>query len=199
MTNRRNKNKSRGGTVLQMRSDGDRLAAKIDRTISSMRAGESSCPILVKSALSLTTSTTSAVSVVWTYPEIASADDFVSLAQQFNLFKVKMMRFEVCHVNSTSTAAVVLSTVHSNASGAIPTTWTTEQSVIDAPDSVYINPGAQREVLYWNASGVSETEYQDISSYSNHGGLRAYLPQTGVSVQTCVVVCSAVVVFRGRH
>jgi hypothetical protein len=186
-------------SVTQMRADGDTQAARIDRLISSMRAGESACTVLVKSALSLTSSTTGATSVVWTYPEIAAADDFVSLAQQFNMFKVKCMRFNFCHVNPTSTAAIVASTVHSNTSGAIPTTWTSEQSVIDGPDSIYLSPGGEQETLYWNGSGVSETEFQDCTSYNNHGGLRVYLPQVSVVNQTAVVVCSAVVIFKGRR
>lgn len=194
----RNKSSGPGRLVSQMRTDGDTLAAKIDRTISGMRAGESACTVLVKSAISIAASSTAATSVVWTYPEIASADDFVSLAQQFNMFKVKFMRFQFCHVNPSSTTAVVASTVHSNAAGALPISWTTEQAVIDSPDSVYLSPGGDPETLYWNASGVSETEYQDCTTFNNHGGLRVYLPQSTVA-QTAVVVCSAVVVFRGRH
>lgn len=196
---RRNTQRNTSRKVTQVREDGDTQAARIDRIMSSMRAGESSCTVLVKSALSLTSSTTAATSVVWTYPEIAAADDFVSLAQQFNMFKVKCMRFNFCHVNPTSTAALAASTVHSNVTGALPTTWTSEQAVIDGPDSVYLSPGGDPEVLYWNSSGVSETEYQDIATFNNHGGLRVYLPQVSAVNQTAVVVCSAVVVFRGRR
>lgn len=196
----RNNNRSRASkrSVTQTRTDGDTQAARIDRLISSMRAGESACTVLIKSALSVAASSTEATSVVFTYPEIASSDEFVSLAQQFNMFKVKCMRFNFCHVNPSSTAAVVASTVHSNVVGALPTTWTSEQATIDGPDSVYLSPGGDQEVLYWNGSGVSETEYQDITTYNNHGGLRIFLPRSSVA-QTAVVVCSAVVVFKGRR
>jgi hypothetical protein len=188
----------RQNKVVQTRQDGDTAAAKIDRTISQMRAGESSCMVLCKSAYALSTSTTAATSVVVTYPEIASSDDFVSLAQQFNMFRIKCMRFDLSHTNPSFVGNVVASTVHSNLVGAIPTGWTSEQSVVDGPDSLYISPGSVREVFYWNGTGVSETEFQDVSTYNNHGGFRAYLPQQTAASTAGVVVVSAVVIFKGR-
>lgn len=184
--------------VSQTRSDGDTAAAKIDRTIAQMRAGESSCVVLCKSAYQLSTSSGSPSSLVITYPEIAATDEFISLAQQFNMFRIKCMRFDLSHTNPSFVGNVVASTVHSNIVGAIPTAWTTEGGVIDGPDSVFISPGASREVFYWNGTGVSETEFQDVSAYNNHGGFRCYLPVQAAPAVAGVVVVSAVVIFKGR-
>lgn len=183
---------------MQTRSDGDVAAAKIDRTIASMRVGESACTILVKSAVSITALSSGPSSIVFTYPEIAGCDEFSSLATQFNMFRVKCMRFEFCHVNPSNQTPIVASTVHSNLNGAIPTGWTTEQSVIDGPDSVYLTPGAVKDVLYWNGNSSTETEYQDVSSFNNHGGVRVYVPGVTTTTTHSIMVVSAVVIFKGR-
>lgn len=196
MSPRRNNN--RRNKVMQTRPDGDTTAAKIDRTISQMRAGESACTVLCKAAYQLATSVSAPTSTVITYPEIVATDDFVSMAQQFNMFKIKYMRFDLSHTNPTFVGNVVASTVHGNISGAIPLSWTSENAVVDGPDSTYISPGAAKEVFYWNGTGVSETEYQDVTNYNNHGGFRCYLPTQSTALVAGVVVVSAVVVFKGR-
>lgn len=178
---------------------GDTMALRVDKMLASMRSGQSACPVLIKTSLSLVTSTTAGILGSFTYLELAVTDDFASLAQQFNEFKVKCMRFRVCHTNPTNTTPLVFSTVHANVPSALPSTWLNEASVVDGPDSKYISPGADPEVFYWNASGVSETEYQDVNTFNNHGGLRYYVPQVTTSAQAAVVVVEALVVFRGRH
>jgi len=174
-------------------------AAKIDRTISYMRNFESSVTVLCKSSFRLNTSTTTALSADWSYPQIAATDEFISLSQQFNTFKVKSMKFEIFHTNPTATGATAISTVHADVAAALPSTWTTEASVTDAPDALYLQPGSGKETLYWNANGTGELQYQDVNNFHNKGGFRAYSDQT-TSVQLIgIVIATAVVTFRGRH
>jgi hypothetical protein len=185
--------------VMQVRADGDRRAARVDRAISSMRASESSTMVLCKSSFRLLTSTTVPLFNTWTYSQIALTDDFISLSQQFNEFKVKFMKFEIFHTNPTASANVAISTLHGDFDGGIPSSYTSEANVIDAPDGKYLSPGSEPLVLYWNATGTPENDYQNVASFSDYGGFRSALDQT-TSVQLVgTVIATACVVFRGRH
>jgi hypothetical protein len=164
-----------------------------------MRANESACVVLCKTSFVLQGATTAATSYDWTYPQVAATDEFVSMAQQFNLFKIRGMKFEIFHTNPTVSNRAAVSTVHASTTGALPSTWTTLEGVIDAPDSRFIIPGSEKQDLYWNASGSAEQEFQDVNTFTNHGGFRGYVDQTATVVQLATVVATAVVVFRGRH
>jgi len=194
-----NRSRRGGRRVLQVREDGDAGAARIDRAISSMRVSESSTMVLCKTTFRILTSTTAPLNQEWTYPQVAATDDFVSLAQQFNEFKVKFMKFEIYHTNPTATAFAVASTCHASVSGPLPSTWTSEAAIVDAPDAKYLQPGSEKQVLYWNASGPQENEYQDVNSFINHGGYRSLLDQSATSQALGTVIATACVVFRGRH
>jgi hypothetical protein len=196
---RRRNGKRMGKRVVQVREDGDSMAAKIDRTISGFRMSESTTTIVVKTSFDLVTGTT-VVSTTFTFPDLVLTDDFISFAQQYNTFKVKSMRFDVFHTNPASTAPVAVSTLHCNFSGQPPTTWLNESAVVDGPDSMYIEAGSKKQTFYWNAKGTAELEYQDVNTFNNHGGLRCLLrATTPAGVTAGIVVVSAVITFRGRH
>lgn len=194
-----NRGKAHRNRVVQVREDGDEMAARIDRTISAFRENESTTTIVARNSFDIVTGTTAA-SLVFAYPELVATDDFVSLAQQYNTFKVKSMRFDVFHTNPATNSAVAISTFHCNFAGQPPSTWLTEQAVVDAPDSMYLEPGSKKQSFYWNAKGTGELEYQDVNTFNNHGGLRMNIRATSPGgVTTGIVVCSIVVTFRGRH
>jgi hypothetical protein len=197
--NRKRNNNRRTRKIVQVREDGDQGAARIDRTIASMRGQESSTVVLCKSSFRVTADTVAPLTTDWSYPQIAGTDDFISLAQQFNEFKVKFMKFEVYHTNPSATANTVVSTVHGIFTGGIPTAYQTEASVVDAPDSKYIQPGSEVQKFYWNASGTPENNYQSVSSFQNYGGYRSYTDQVTTSQLVCTVIATACVVFRGRR
>jgi hypothetical protein len=196
---RQRKNR-RSPRVIQVREDGDRQAARIDRMISQQRSAGSLSVIDIKSTFDIGLTSGGGAATV-TFTQVAGADDFVSMAQQFNEFKVKAMKFDVFHTNPSSSTPIVFSTLHSNFFGDPPSTWATEQSIVDAPDAMYLEPGSKKQSFYWNAMGTAENEFQDVNSFNNFGGLRWYVRPTtgGTGVVTAIVVMSAIVVFRGRH
>lgn len=198
MARRRNNTRSRARKgFVQVREDGDMAAAKIDRTLSSMRANESATVVVCKSTAEINVAS-GAASFAISYTNLVGTDDFASLAAQYNTFKVKSMRFEVFHINPSVQTPVAVSTLHGDFTGEPPTTWVTEQAVIDSPDAMYLEPGSKKQVFYWNARGTQENAFQDVNSFTNYGGLRYYV--SGGTAQTAYkIITSYVVVFRGRH
>ncbi len=197
MARRRGNRSGPRNRVVQTRRDGDTGAARVDRLISSQRFNESACLVLCKTSFTVNSLTTGGNVQSWSFPELAATDDFVSMAQQFNTFKVKAIKFQVWPTNPTVQARTVFSTVHVN--GSIPASYNSEASVVDAPDSMYLVPGAEPRELYWQARGTAENDFQQVSSYSDYGGFRAYTDQTSTAAYVCTVVVNAAVVFRGRH
>jgi len=162
-----------------------------------MRENESAAMVVCRMT-QLVSVATAATSYSITYTQLAGTDDFASMASQFNTFKVKSMRFEVYHTNPSVATPVAVSTVHGDFTGDPPSTWVTEQAVVDAPDAQYLEPGSKRQNFYWNARGTQENAFQDVNNFTNYGGLRYYVG--GGTAQTAyAIITSFVVVFRGRH
>ncbi len=195
-------NQRRGGrrqyAVMQVREDGDYGAAKIDRAISHFRNQESTATILVKAQYDISAGTSPAGYAI-TYTQIAATDDFTSMAGQFNTFKVKAMRFEVFHTNPTGIVPIVVSTLHGDFTADPPTTWVSDQSIVDAPDSQFLEPGSKKQTWYWNARGTAENQFQDVNQFTNFGGLRYNVRAAAATTYLASVIMTAEVVFRGRH
>jgi hypothetical protein len=199
MPNNNNRRRGRRNRqVIQTREDGDMAAARIDRAISHFRANESAATILVKAQYDITAQT-SPQGYTITYTQITATDDFASMAGQFNTFKVKAMRFEVFHTNPTGIVPIVVSSLHGDFTGDPPSTWITDQSIVDAPDSQFLEPGSKKQTWYWNARGTAENQFQDVNQFTNYGGLRYYVRAAGSVTYLASVIMTAEVVFRGRH
>jgi len=172
----------------------DTLATRVDRTIASLRAQESSCVFLAKSYNAFQTSTTVTQGNIG-FQSILSNEDVASLAAQFNEVKIKCIRFDVYHVGGSG-SSTAFGTYHTN--GTTPPT--AYESVIDSEDSQVFNSGGERQQFYWQANGVLENVYQNLSTYVDFGGLRYNIPaQTAGGSPLFTIVVSAVVVFRSRN
>jgi len=175
--------------------DGDVAGAMFNKMVGNMRANESAIPVLVKSSFGLSIQTTPAGNTI-SFAQIAATDDFVSLAAQFQTFKVKAMRFEVFHINPSASTPTAVSTFHTD--GGSFSSLTTEQSVVDGEDSKYLEPGSKKQDFYWNARGSLETGFQGVNAYADFGGLRYYIPAGTSNLDVARIVLTAQVVFRGR-
>lgn len=186
----------KGGDIVTVARDGDVMGARFDKMVSNQRYNESATPILVKAVAGVSTAA-AAGSGVYTMNELGQEDDFASMAQQFRLFKVKAMRFEVFHINPSSVVPLVMSTFHSDGSLA---GVTGQPATVDGEDSKYMDPGNGKQVFYWNASSPEEKLYQDPTSFVSFGGLRWYRESgsTAVDVPLVRIIVTAQVIFRGR-
>ncbi len=184
----------RNDNIVTVATDGDVVGARFDRMVSNMRSNESATAVLVKGAFGIDSSA-SPGGGTYDFGNFAAEDDFVSLAQQFETFKVKAMRFEVFHTNPGSTVPIAMSTFH--ADGPFGASL---NNVIDGEDSKFLDAGAGKQVFYWNARGTAELAYQSTSSFVSFGGVRYYkeLGSTAVGNRLVTVVCTAQIVFRGR-
>jgi hypothetical protein len=172
-------------------------AAKLDRVISHFRTQESSTTILCKSAFDVVTTQTASNNVIDT-ATIVGTDDFTSMAQQFNTFKIKAVRFEVFYVAAPGGPPIYVSTYHSVYDINPPSTVTSRDGIVDAPDSQILIQGGGKQSFYWNALGTIENGFQAVDGYSRLGGLRYYVPITQANALAATIIMTAEVVFRGR-
>lgn len=129
-------------------------------------------------------------------------DDFVSMAAQFQTYRIKRVRFDIYDAFPGSGATIFWSTFHDvNTTGAqhVPTL----NGVIDGPDSQIVPPGTGKISLFWTAKGVLENEFQSTTSSTpaiqDFGGLRYYAPGSSTPVNgKYQVFCKVIVDFRGR-
>jgi len=133
--------------------------------------------------------------------KIRAADDFISLAAQFETFRITGIQFDVYDLTPSVNLAVAYSTYH--AQSAVAPAFTFEQ-VIDGPDSQLIPSGVGKISFFWRAKGTLENEFQGLlgsdPTPSDFGGLRFVIPQTASdNLKRIFVVTKAIVDFRGRY
>lgn len=172
---------------------------KIDRMISALQTSESQIRILVGDNNDFSTATSSQVGT-YDFGNVFSSDDFQSMIQQFELFRVVAFKFNISDVASGVAVANVWSTFHDDYT-TVPTF--TRPNVADGPDSRVISAGTGETTLYWMAHGTTEEGFQSDgvagSTPSKYGGLRFFIgaDSAGPRLKYSLAV-HAVVDFRGR-
>jgi hypothetical protein len=197
MVRRRNAIRRNNNQIVTVAQDGDVQGARFDRMVSNARYNESATMVLVKAVTGVDTAA-AAFSRVYSFNELAQEDDFIAMASQFQLFRVKAMRFEVFHTYPSSTVPVVMSTFHTD--GTQGTSILGQANTVDGPDSKYMDPGAGKQTFYWNGTNSSEKLYQAVSSFVSYGGLRLYSEASGgaAGLPLIRIIVTAQVVFKGR-
>lgn len=183
---------------MQTREDGNPEHAKIDRALSNLSNADVQTAIVVKSTFNVQTVTNNTGSVI-DFLNIRSSDEFTTMAQQFMMYKVKWIKFQVYPQLAANTVPMSISTFHGNYFGSVPVAWVTESSVIDGVDSEYLPIGGRPISFYWIAKGEPENSWLPEDSTQSFGGLRYFQPGTQVSGIQCRVNMSAMVTFKGRE
>lgn len=181
--------------IVTVAQDGDVAGARFDQMVANNRYSESAVPVLVKAVFGIN-STTTGTGTAYGYTQLAAEEDFQSMAREWSLFRVKGMRFEVFHINPGTIVPVVLSTFH--ADGSTFTPLLTQGSVVDGPDSKYLDAGAGKQVFYWTGNNSSERLFQNVDDIIDFGGLRYYNEGTTGSFPIARVIVTAQIVFKGR-
>jgi len=171
----------------------------VDRCISTLQNSESLITLLVSSTVS-TGGGTSASSFTLGHNSVIGSDEFVSMAAQFELFRIRAARFDVYDLAPAVLGPVAFSTFHDQLT-TVPT-WTFDQ-VIDGPDSKLIPLGEGKATFYWRAHGTLELGWQSTNGTASPalqylGGLRVAYPasSTGKAYQ---INTKFIVDFRGRY
>jgi hypothetical protein len=172
----------------------------VDRMISDVKDSESQTRILVGDLLDLNT-TAAGVDGAWGFDQLFSTDDFTSMIQQWSLFRVRAIKFDIYDVNQSVPVYNVWGIWHDNYEGTAPTF--TRANVADLPDSRVISAGTGQTTLYWVAHGTTEMGFQASSTTGSpiqkFGGLRYFYGGTALGPAKFALQVHAVVDFRGRR
>lgn len=172
---------------------------KVDRMISAIQTSESQIRIVVGDNNDFSTATASQIGT-YEFGNILASDDFVSMAQQFELFRVVAIKFDIADIGTGVNVANVWSTFHDDYNTVPPFT---RPNVADGPDARVISAGTGQTTLYWVAHGDTEMSFQSDGTVgttpSRFGGLRFFIgaDPSGPRLKYSIAV-HAVVDFRGR-
>lgn len=173
----------------------------VDRMISAVKTSESQIRVVIGDLTDVFTTTTAGVNGTIGFDNILQSDDVASLVQQYNLFRVRAIKFDIYDVNPSQPILNTFGIWHDNYEGAAPTY--TRANVADLPDSRSISAGTGQTTLYWVAHGVAEMQFQNVSNqgtpYQAYGGLKYFLGQVSQAVPKYTIQMHAVVDFRGRR
>lgn len=207
MTNRKGRNsKNRVTNVRVVDEFAGTDGVRVDRMLASLHNSQSQCRVLCSTTFQITAPTTGVDRIdIFSGAQVRDTDDFVSLASQFELYRVVAIRFDVYDINPGLPAAHSFSTFHHKSVGN-PTPFPFAE-VVDAPDSQIVSPGTGVAHFTWVAKSTDERSFQTTITSTdsalappyNFGGLRWAVANTGSSIGTKFQVSAkALVDFRGR-
>lgn len=172
----------------------------IDRCISALQNSHSQITMLIQDSFNIDSATT-AVTSTFAGPQIVIMDDFVSVAAQFETFRIRAIRFDVYDINPSNAAVGWFSTFHDQFTASVQPGFASA-AVIDGPDSAIVPPGTGKATFYWRAHGTLENQFVTDSAGSSvstqfFGGLRVAIAAGSVGRKFQIVI-KALVDFRGR-
>lgn len=174
---------------------------KFDRVLSHLQNSHSQVTLCIQDEFGLDSTSTAQLGKL-SQSQFRIFDEFVSLAAQFQTYRIKRVRFDVYDVAPGQGAAAYWSTFHD-----VNTTGTqyspSINAVVDGPDSQIVPPGVGKASLVWTAAGTTENEFQSTTSSApaiqDFGGLRYYIPTSTVAYTgKYQVFCKVIIDFRGR-
>lgn len=178
---------------------------RVDRMLSSLHNSQSQTRVLCTTTFEITT-ITSGAEIMGYYGgnQVRTTDDFISLADQFEEYRVRAIRFDVYDINPGTAVAHAFSTFHQRAVGnyaAFPFS-----QVVDGPDSLSVAPGTGVAHFTWMAHSNDEMSFQTslqasdptLEAATDFGGLRWAVANASAAGRKWQVVAKAVVDFRGR-
>lgn len=132
------------------------------------------------------------------YGEAIATDDFTSIAQQYQEFRIRAIQFRIYDLQPNSAATINYWSTFHQVGGDVPVGL---QDVVDRPDSRVVSPGDGRAMLAWVAHGIPEMAFQSTAlSPSGLGGLSYYIsPSNTITGAKYSIVAKFVVDFRGRR
>lgn len=195
---RRSKDKILNVRVADSAAGADGL--RVDRMISAIKDSESQMRIMVGDIIDLGIPSSADTLSSYGFDQIVACDDFVSMAQQFNLFRITAIKFDVYDNNPSVAAYNGWGVWHENYNSS--SLAYTRANIADLPDSRVISGGTGQTTLYWLAHGTAENQFQNAfagnSTLNRFGGLKYFIGNGGTAVNKYTVQVHAVVDFRGR-
>lgn len=174
---------------------------KVDRQIAAIKTSESQTRVVIGDVFDLGIPTTADTSSSYTFDSVIATDDFASLAQQYNLFRIVAIKFDIYDTNPNVPAYNNWGVWHDNYEGSALAY--TRANIADLPDSRVLSGGTGQTTLYWVAHGTLENDFNATtttgSPLQKFGGLKYYVGLGSTAVPKYTVQVHAVVDFRGRR
>lgn len=175
--------------------------ARVDRMLSALQNSQSQTRIEIGDSLQLSPAVSGGDSLgTYSWRNVVLSDEFISLRQQWNEFRIRAIRFDVYDINPNVATFSVFSTVHEPSSFSTPPSYTFTQ-VVDGPDSQAPQAGGNRLRFTWVAKGPRELSFQNLDAAAeplfDYGGLR-FAIGNAANVSKYMVVVKALVDVRGR-
>jgi hypothetical protein len=201
---RGSKSKGRGNRVQNVRVMDDYAGndgAKFDRVLSNLQNSHSQITVCMNEEYGVDGSSAAQTGKI-SQSQFRVFDDFVSLAAQWQTYRVKRIRYDIYDVAPGVGQSLFWSTFHDvNTTGTqyVPTL----AAVVDGPDSQIVPPGVGKISLIWTAKGTAENEFQSTTSslpvVLDFGGLRyAGISGTAAAPGKYQVFVKVICDFRGR-
>jgi len=175
--------------------------AKMDRIMSELQNSHSQIRVMCNDTFTLSTSTTAGAGGSYSGITVRNTDEFASIAQQYETYRITMIRYDIYDINGAIPTVGYFSTFHDEINSGGSITWTLA-SVLDGPDSQAVPPGTGKISLIWKATGTLENQFQTtgtlLAQVLDFGGLRYYLNSAATAAPKYLVSIKAVVDFRGR-
>jgi len=169
---------------------------KVDRILQALTTSESQIRVSCNLRTELSPGATVGAATVTTFDFLSavSSDEFISLSAQFTEFRVRAMRFDIYDIQPNASVLNYIGTTH-QVSSAIPTL----ENILDRPDSRSLTSGQGKISLSWLAHSIPEMAFQDVTTFTNLGGMAVYYnPQISVTGAKYQVVSKFIIDFRGR-
>lgn len=172
----------------------------VDRMISDIKQSESQIRLLAGDAVDLGSLTTDTLGT-YGFDNVFASDEFVTAIQQYNLFRIRAIKFDIYDINPNQPVFNAWGVWHDNYETTIPAY--TRANVTDLPDSRVISGGTGQTTLYWVAHGTAEMQFQAASTAGSpaqrFGGLKFFIGGSTAAVSKFELVVHVLIDFRGRR
>ncbi len=164
-SSKRNKNSIQNVRVVDSDEGSDDVV--VQRLLSAYNVSEGQIRVICNynGTLSPTAVTTGIVS----YGEAIATDDFTSIAQQYQEYRIKGIQFKIFDNQPGSAPTINYWSTFHQIGGSVPVGV---EDVVDRPDSRSIAPGTGVTMLSWQAHGIPEMAFQSVGTSTSFGGGR---------------------------
>jgi len=168
---------------------------RVDRMITSLKNSESQTRVICIGSSTIASASGNTNQTIG-IANISTYDEFVSMAQQFNLYRISGMRLDLYDINPSNVVPTVAGSYHTD--GAVAYDFA---STADLPDSLSLSAGEGKLTLSWLPKGVLEKEFSATTSpYIDLGGFSLSMLGNGQQAATkYMFIVKAIVDFRGRR
>lgn len=201
MARRRNGNgKNRISNVRVVDEYAGSDGARLDRMLTDLQNTQSQVRVEIGFSISFSTTTGPDQTGIYSHFSLRGQDEWQSMVQQWQMYRVRAIRFDVYDINPNVVCFSAWSTFHETSQDSAPAF--TFNQVLDGPDAQLPTNGAPKLRFTWMAKGPAEMQFQNVDSDAqdavDFGGLR-WAIGAGAAASKFQVVGKAVVDFRGRY